>query len=198
MRRPFLVAAFLAVALIAVLYAKWQLDTAIKEGKFAETDADTAEEGATGAGENDQPQTIDIGIAQDPAVEARGTMHHASEGASKTDVMATLAQARESFKSKPAVTDEATKDPHSTPPTIIQAAETLGKILTLEKQNPAYKPEFQAFYLECAELKDNLTVTRVQCLENYVKSRELNSSDEEALVSKMDPAVQQIYKEIKR
>lgn len=189
MRKPLLLTAFLAVALVIVIVAKLKLDTAIKEGKFADQ-----------PGDNPLANTIDIGVQEDtqnPASSAPAPVHQAA-GTSKIDVMAALVKARQSFKAKNEASEEARKDPHTTPGVIIQAAETLGNLLTLEQQNPAYKPEFQAFYIDCAKDAEIITVTRVQCLENYVKSKDLSGAEEDKVVAEVDPTVQSLYKELKK
>ncbi|MES2746281.1 MAG: hypothetical protein V4655_12695 [Bdellovibrionota bacterium] len=192
MKRPLLLAVLLTTALAVVIFAKWKLDQAIKEGKFNSESVETA---ATPADEN--PHTIDIGIEQDPSVTSSAPAHQAT-GSSKTDIMAALVVARQKFKTKAEATSEVKKDPHTTPPTIIEAAETLGTLTSLEKQNPAYKPEFQAFFIECAKDADVLTVTRVQCLESYVKSRELDPTEVEKVLVDIDPTVKQLYREMTR
>ncbi|RZA25050.1 MAG: hypothetical protein EOP10_08030 [Proteobacteria bacterium] len=192
MKRPLFLAVLLTTALAVVIFAKWKLDQAIKEGQFSSEPVDTAKTPA-----EEIPNTIDIGIEQDPNATTSAAVHQAT-GSSKTDIMAALVSARQKFRSKAEVTSEAKKDPHSTPPTIIEAAETLGTLTSLEKQNPAYKPEFQAFYIECARDADVLTVTRVQCLENYVKSKGLDHAEVEKVLVDIDPTVKQLYREMTR
>lgn len=188
MRRPMLLAVLLSVALGIVIFAKVKLDESIKEGKFDSAPASMTE---------DMPNTIDIGVQQDPTAMDSSAVHHGS-GSSRIDIMAALVEARQSFKTKAEAKSEATQDPHSTPPVIIRSAETLGRLMTLEKQNPAYKPEFQAFYAECAKDSDVLTVTRVQCLENYAKSKEISADEEQKLLAEVEPIVKQLYLELKK
>ncbi len=188
MRKPLLMSALLAGALVVVLFAKFRLDKAIKEGTLPEL------------GRKDEAfeNSVDIGIEQDPKTLSKTDASHGSSGATKIDVMAALVEARQAFRKKDEVRNEASQDPHQTPPTIINAAEVLGNIFSLEKQNPAYKPEFQAFYLDCSKDAEVPTVTRVQCLVNYANSKTLTADEEEKLLSEVDPTVKQLYKEIKR
>jgi hypothetical protein len=194
MKRPLLLAGLLSAALIVVVLAKWKLDQAIKEKKF-----ESAPESVQGSQTetSSSPNTIDIGVQQEARLDSSAPVHQAA-GASKIDVMAALMSARQMFKSKAEATQEVQGNPHATPSSLIRAAETLGTLTSLEKSNPAYKPEFQSFYLDCIKDADVLTVTRVQCLENYVKSKELGPEDVEKLLTDVDPTVRQLYRETTR
>lgn len=188
MRRPMLLAVLLSVALVVVIFAKMKLDESIKAGKFAESSRPAPD---------DKLYTVDIGVEQDSALSEASAAHQGA-GSSKIDVMAALLEARQSFKAKAEASVEATKDPHATPSVIIRSAETLGRIVTLEKQNPAYKPEFRAFYVDCAKDSAVLTVTRVQCLENYARIQALSAAEEQALLAEVDPIVKQLFLEMKK
>ncbi|RZA11149.1 MAG: hypothetical protein EOP10_33555 [Proteobacteria bacterium] len=63
--------------------------------------------------------------------------------------------------------------------------------------HPEYKPEFQAFYLDCSKDETVITITRVQCLEKYVKSKNLSPEDETQVLSEVEPIVKKLYLEIK-
>ncbi len=188
MRRPALLAVLLGIALVSVLYGKYKLDESIKEGKFETKPTVDA----------DHPMTIDLGVEPDPSKPQADQPPHSSAAGSHADVMGTLVEARQSFRQKDEAKKEATADTHSTPSTIIKSAEKLGQIVTLEQTNPEYKPEFQAFYLECSKDSLVLTITRVQCLEKYVQSKKPTADEETTLLSEVDPIVKKLYLELKR
>ncbi|MBC7662107.1 MAG: hypothetical protein H7249_20620 [Chitinophagaceae bacterium] len=191
MRRPVFVGAMLLIALIAVIYGKIHLDSLIKEGRLETSIAKVP------VGDDYKQNTIDLGVQPDPnQTQLQDAPPHAT-GSAHQDVMAALVEARQSFKNKEAVTSEAAADPHQTPNAVIHSAEKLGEIVTLEQAHPEYSPEFQAFYLECAKDPDVITVTRVQCVEKYVKSKKLNASEETQLLSEVDPVVKRLYLQIK-
>lgn len=193
MRKPLFMAVFFSFALGIVIFAKYKLDQAIEEGKFEDIPGDKPFDNSVDIGiENDR------GAAADSSPSPHQAAGDASQGASKTDVMAALVQAREKFRLKTDVTEQAKENVHNTPNAIILAAETLGNLRTLEQQNPAYKPEFLAFYLECSKDSEMITVTRVQCLDNYVKSSGITGADEENIVSSVDAQVQSLYRELKK
>lgn len=191
MRRPALLATLLAVALFAVIYGKYRLDKSIKEGKFSSSEETTVDP--------DHPMTIDLGVEPDPRKpQPQDVAPHSAGGNSHIDVMGALVEARQAFRQKEAVAGEAAKDPHSTPSNIIQSAEKLGQLITLEQSHPEYRPEFQAFYLECSKDKEVITITRVQCLEKYVQSKKPNPEEEAKVLDEVDPIVKKLYGEMKR
>jgi hypothetical protein len=191
MRRPALLAILLAVALFAVIYGKYRLDKSIKEGKFNSTEETTVDP--------DHPMTIDLGVEPDPnKPRPQDAPPHSTGAASHTDVMATLVEARQTFRQKDAVATDASKEPHNTPSAIIQSAEKLGQLITLEQNHPEYRPEFQAFYLECAKDAEVITITRVQCLEKYVQSKKPSPDEEAKVLNEVDPIVKKLYGEMKR
>lgn len=188
MRRPALLAVLLGLALLAVIFGKYKLDQSIKEGRFNSTPTYDA----------DHPMTIDLAVEPDPKKPQPVDQLPDSGGDSHTAVMGALMEARQSFRQKEEMRAEATADPHSTPPSIIKSAEKLGQIITLEQTHPEYKPEFQAFYLECSKDSLVITVTRVQCLEKYIQSKKPSADEEKALLAEVDPLVKKLYLEMKR
>ena len=187
MRRPAVLAVLLGIALFAVIYGKYRLDNLIKEGKL---------DSLPSAGK-DQQNTIDLGVQQDDPKSVLQEAPPHSTGSTHQDVVVALVEARQSFRSKEAVSSEAAADPHVTPNSIVKSAEKLGQLITLEQSHPEYKPEFQAFYLECSKDSLVITVTRVQCLEKYVKSKQLSEADEKQLLSETDQLVKKLYLDIR-
>ncbi len=188
MRRPALLALLLAIALFSVLYGKYRLDQGIKEGRFNTETAPAADPGL--------PTTIDLGVEPDPGRPSAAELPPHSAGDSHTDVMSALVEARQSFRLRDKVTREAAGDPHATPNSILKSAEKLGTLVTLEQAHPEYRPEFQAFYLDCSKDPLVITVTRVQCLEKFVQSKKPGPDDVKILLAGTDPVVAKLYLEM--
>ena len=195
MRRPVLMAVLLTIALACVIYGKYRLDQGIKEGVFntepAGTDAGTQPAGAlqtpTEAGvETSRPEQSPLGAGD----EVKSTEEARSE------VLSALVTARETVRLKDKVAGEAGVDAHATPNTILRSAEVLGALISLEQSHPEAKAEFQAFYQECAKDSEVITVTRVQCLEKYIISKELSPDQTKALLATTDPLVAKLYREM--
>jgi len=84
-------------------------------------------------------------------------------------------------------------DPHATPNLVIQSGRKLGEIAELEKNNPELKVQIQKFYLDCLEDTGAITVTRVQCIDYYVKSRGLTQVETDVLIKDLPLSIRKLY-----
>ncbi len=89
---------------------------------------------------------------------------------------------------------QAVKDnPHITPTVVIQSGRKIGEIAMLEGSHPEWREKIQKFYLECAKDAGAITVTRVQCLDHFIKSRQLSPPEIEAVLQELPLAVRKLH-----
>ncbi len=196
MRRPLLLTVIVAVALILVFISQARLQKFVKEGQLSEEAVPPAANEASTASASEQAEPSMQNAEQGPQ-EASAEKTTESESP-KEKVMAALLETRNSFRTRENTAREVKADPHSTPPSIMNAASKLADLLELEQQYPQFKNDFQTFYVECAKDAKVITVTRVQCLEKYFLSRQATDEEKEQILKDMPPIVQRLYRELQQ
>lgn len=188
MRRPLILAVILAAALILVLVSQARLRKAVEEGRLEEPVPGEAPERAQDQADLAKPDEMKAKEEEPQANEMKVSP--------KDQVIAALLETRETFRSQETVTKEAQENPHTTPPSIVNAASKLADLAALEHQYPEFQGDFQNFYLECARDEAVITVTRAQCLAKYFQSRQADSDERAKILQTMPPSVSRLYKEI--
>lgn len=186
MRRPLVLAVICGVALILVLVSQARLKKVVEEGRLQEPSSEG--EGSP----QDQKSALDkpMDAQQEPL------QPNEAKISTKDRVISALLETRQVLRSQETVTKEAQENPHTTPPSVINAASKLADLAALERQYPEFQGDFQTFYLECARDESMITVTRAQCLSEYFQSRQADDEEKEKILSTLPPSVTRLYKEI--
>ncbi|RZA26949.1 MAG: hypothetical protein EOP10_01875 [Proteobacteria bacterium] len=92
--------------------------------------------------------------------------------------------------------EEIRRNPHESPPSLIEAASALSFISSLDEREPGSKVKIDAFYKECSHDGKTLTIARAFCLKKLVERQALQGDELAQVMNGMPDAVKNHYKKM--